>query len=489
MEDFHGFEEELHSAPETNQFAFVFPWSTSSQAYDTSSFDPTLCGGLITRAEVREIKKALKKVPRPINPEKSEHINSVFIFILLFSFIGLAVNLFILARFSDVAGLIAYISFGVGCLLSLAVILCSAVKRIRNKKLRGRQMLSTLSHIQKTLLDQKACLISISKLEAYIMIEFCWKFAAIADDLGQLTTQTSDLPEAGKLVDDQHKAVTEQPAEDDDKLDESEPEDIPYLPNLEILENQKKKKKLDLEAASAFLKSISDVAQHAQNIQQLVQQNIKKLAAVTQQRLKTEERPDIGHASLKEGGKVEETAAALNKQSPTAYSTERRGLFVVPQKQPPQKGLETTDETPLKPKQGFYSPPTADYKRIQLSINQEEATHLVSDKSEALKASDLKLKYEPHAFLVPREDSQPSPRSNRESDRWSTGKNATIKKDRYFEKKIFSASKCFKLEPNDIQVKTSSQIDLQPNMHPSRDSVLLFESGDKPNNDGSSNQK
>ncbi len=482
MEDFEGFEQELQSAPETNQFAFVFPWSTSSQAYDTSSFDPTLCGGLITRAEIKKIKRALKKIPRPINPEQSEHSNSVFIFILLFSFIGLAANFLVFSRFSGTAGLIGYLTFGVGCLTSLVFILISAVKRLRNKKQRGSQMLNTLSHIQKTFLDQKACLISISKLEAYVMIEFCWKFAAVADDLGKFATQTSDLLEESKLGEDQGKQPPAPPIDDDDdKLDDSEPEDIPYLPNLEILENKKKKKKLDLQTASTFLKSISDVAQHAQNIQQLVQDNIKKLAKVSQSRLKGDKRENTDEPSPKTGEQVEEREAELNKQPHPAKSMDHRGLFVLSKGLTTQKGLTSDQDSPRTHKQTRSSHPASDLKRIQLTSNQEEVTHLVSIKHDVVNPNEIHLRFGAQLFPVPREDSQPSPRSKRESDlgenNWSTGYIAAIKKDRYLEKRIFCVSKSSKQTHKDLQVNS---IFFQPNPQspadPSREKEAPLES-------------
>ena len=414
------------------------------------------------------MKQAFKQIPKPIQPELSEHINSVFIFILLFSLIGLAVSLLILERFSETAGLIGYITFGVGCLSSLAAILCSAVKRIKNKKQRGSQILNTLSRIQKTLLDPRACLITISKLEAYIMIEFCWKFAAIADDPSQLATQTSELQVESRLKAVQEKGGDAHP--DDDKLDDSEEEDIPYLPNLDILENDKKKKKLDLQTATLFLKSIAEAAQQTELIRQLVEANMKKIAVVKEHRLNTDNSNKRENISPNEGEEVFESVEN-------------------PKKQVPQKGLLFTDDTAPKTKKVVQTSPSSDYRKIQLSGNQEEAMHLVSTKTEGIRASELKLQLELHALAIPREDSQPSLQSNGENDprshQWYTGKNAVIKKDRYLDRKIFAASKCSKREFSGLQAKTSSQIELQGIKNSSKDS-LLFEPAASDNIEGGS---
>ena len=161
---------ELNSRPQTGPRGYYFPWTTSANCYDKTSYNPVYSAGKVTQRDIDVLVADVETHPMH-DPTAGEASLVIWIFVIFFAMV-IACGLII--GYGDMSTDFwkIFLAMGIGMVLIIAVIICGSMRQRSRLRDRRDAMDQIMRKHNETTFAGKGAMAKMSNLGSYIAIEF-----------------------------------------------------------------------------------------------------------------------------------------------------------------------------------------------------------------------------------------------------------------------------------------------------------------------------
>ena len=174
---------EMYSRPSTGPRGYYFPWSTTANCYDKSSYNPLYSAGKVSQRDIDALVGDVERSPFH-DPTAGEAWIPITIFVIFFVMV---IGCGLTFGYSDLSQnfWVIFLIMGIGMVLIILVMVCGHMKRQGRLRDRRDAMDQIMRRHNETTFAGKGAIAKMSNLGSYIGIEFTFDSYPPAGNLYQ----------------------------------------------------------------------------------------------------------------------------------------------------------------------------------------------------------------------------------------------------------------------------------------------------------------